>query len=142
MSTFMPKPGDITRKWYVIDAAGRPMGRVAVQAATLLRGKHKPLFAPHADCGDFVIIINAAQTVLTGRKLEQKKYQRHTGYIGHLKTVGYDTLMKTKPEFAMELAVKRMLPATTLGRKSMTRLHIYAGGEHKQQAQKPETWEF
>ena len=142
MSTFMPKPGDITRKWYVIDAAGRPMGRVAVQAATLLRGKHKPLFAPHADCGDFVIIINAAQTVLTGKKLEQKKYQRHTGYIGHLKTVGYDTLMKTKPEFAMELAVKRMLPATTLGRKSMTRLHVYAGGEHKQQAQKPETWAF
>jgi len=142
MSTFMPKPGDITRKWYVIDAAGRPMGRVAVQAATLLRGKHKPLFAPHADCGDFVIIINAAQTVLTGKKLEQKKYQRHTGYIGHLKTVSYGTLMKTKPEFAMELAVKRMLPGTTLGRKSLTRLHVYAGGEHKQQAQKPETWVF
>ncbi len=142
MSTFMPKPGDITRKWYVIDAAGRPMGRVAVQAATLLRGKHKPLFAPHADCGDFVIIINAGQAVLTGKKLEQKKYQRHTGYIGHLKTTGYDVLMKTRPEFAMQLAVRRMLPDTTLGRKSLTRLKIYAGGEHQQQAQKPEIWEF
>ncbi|MDR3313321.1 MAG: 50S ribosomal protein L13 [Oscillospiraceae bacterium] len=142
MSTFMPKPGDITRKWYVLDAAGKPMGRVAAQAATLLRGKHKPLFVPHVDCGDFVIIINAAQTVLTGKKLEQKKYQRHTGYIGHLKTTGYNTLMKTRPDFAVQLAVKGMLPDTTLGRKALTRLHIYAGGEHNQQAQQPETWEL
>ena len=140
MSTFMPKAGDIARKWYVLDAAGVPMGKVAAQAATLLRGKHKPLFAPHADCGDFVIIVNAAQTVLTGKKLQQKKYQRHTGYIGHLKTIGYDTLMKTRPSFAMELAVKGMVPKTTLGRKSLTRLHIYDGEEHKQQAQKPEVW--
>ncbi|MDR2525733.1 MAG: 50S ribosomal protein L13 [Oscillospiraceae bacterium] len=140
MSTFMPKPSDITRTWYVLDAAGQPMGRVAAQAATLLRGKHKPLFAPHADCGDFVIIINAAKTLLTGKKLEQKKYQHHTGYIGHLKTVSYKKLMLTRPEFAVEKAIKGMLPATTLGRKSLTRLHVYAGSEHKQQAQKPEAW--
>jgi large subunit ribosomal protein L13 len=105
-----------------------------------LRGKHKPIFAPHADCGDFVIIINAAQAVLTGKKLQQKKYQRHTGYIGHLKTVGYDTLMKTRPDFAMQLAVKGMLPDNTVGRKSLTRLHIYATGEHQHAAQQPESW--
>ena len=140
MSTFMPKAGDIVRKWYVLDAAGVPLGKVAVQAATLLRGKHKPIFAPHADCGDFVIVINASQAVLTGKKLEQKKYQRHTGYIGHLKTVDYGTLMKTRPSFAMELAVKGMLPHNTLGRKSFTRLHVYDGEDHKQQAQKPEVW--
>ena len=140
MSTFMPKAGDIARKWYVLDAAGVPMGKVAAQAAHLLRGKHKPIFAPHADCGDFVIIVNAAQTVLTGKKLEQKKYQRHTGYIGHLKTVDYGTLMNTRPSFAMELAVKGMVPKTSLGRKSLTRLHVYDGGEHKHRAQKPEAW--
>jgi large subunit ribosomal protein L13 len=116
------------------------MGRVAAQAATLLRGKHKPTFAPHADCGDFVIIINAAQTVLTGKKLQQKKYQRHTGYIGHLKTVGYDLLMKTRPSFAVQLAVKGMVPATTVGRKSLTRLRVYDAGEHQHAAQKPEPW--
>ncbi|MDR0531211.1 MAG: 50S ribosomal protein L13 [Oscillospiraceae bacterium] len=140
MSTFMPKAADISRKWYVLDAAGQPLGKVAAQAATLLRGKHKPIFAPHVDCGDFVIIVNAAQTVLTGKKLQQKKYQRHTGYIGHLKTVGYDTLMKTRPDFAVQLAVKGMVPSTTLGRKALTRLRVYAGAEHQQQAQKPEAW--
>ena len=140
MSTFMPKAGDITRKWYVLDAAGVPMGKVAAQAATLLRGKHKPTFAPHADCGDFVIIINSAQAVLTGNKLAQKKYQRHTGYVGHLKTVGYDVLMKTRPSFAMELAVKGMLPSTTLGRKTFTRLKVFDGAEHIHQAQQPEAW--
>jgi len=136
----MPKAGDITRKWYVLDAAGVPMGKVAAQAATLLRGKHKPTFAPHADCGDFVIIINSAQAVLTGNKLAQKKYQRHTGYVGHLKTVGYDVLMKTRPSFAMELAVKGMLPSTTLGRKTFTRLKVFDGAEHIHQAQQPEAW--
>ncbi|MDR2647705.1 MAG: 50S ribosomal protein L13 [Oscillospiraceae bacterium] len=140
MSTFMPKAGDITRKWYVLDAAGKPLGRVAVQAATLLRGKHKPIFVPHADCGDFVIIINAGKAILTGKKLQQKKYQRHTGYIGHLKTTGYDTLMKTRPNLAMELAVKRMLPDTTLGRKSLTRLKVFESAEHIHQAQQPEVW--
>jgi large subunit ribosomal protein L13 len=140
MSTYMPKAGEITRKWYVLDAAGKSLGRVATQAATLLRGKHKPTFAPHADCGDHVIIINAAQAVLTGKKLQQKKYQRHTGYIGHLKTVGYDNLMKNRPSFAMELAVKGMVPDTTIGRKALTRLRVYDGSEHKQAAQKPEVW--
>ena len=140
MSTFMPKAGEIVRKWYVLDAAGVPLGKVAVQAATLLRGKHKPIFAPHADCGDFVIVINASQAVLTGKKLEQKKYQRHTGYIGHLKTIGYDELMKKRPSFAMELAVKRMLPGTTQGRKQLTRLKVFDGAEHIHQAQQPEAW--
>jgi len=140
MSTFMPKAAEVSRKWYVLDAAGVPMGKVAAQAANLLRGKHKPIFAPHVDCGDFVVIVNASQAVLTGKKLQQKKYQRHTGYIGHLKTVGYDTLMKTKPAFAMQLAVKGMVADNALGRKALTRLHIYAGADHKQQAQQPETW--
>ena len=140
MSTFMPKAGDITRKWYVLDAAGVPMGKVAVQAATLLRGKHKPTFAPHADCGDFVIIINASQAVLTGKKLQQKKHYRYTGYIGNLKTVGYDELMKKRPSFAMELAVKGMLPGNTQGRRQLTRLKVFDGAEHIHQAQQPEAW--
>ena len=142
MSTFMPKAGDITRQWYVIDAAGKPLGRTAVQAAILLRGKHKPTFTPHADCGDCVIIINAADAVLTGKKLEQKTYYRHTGYIGNMKEVKYDKMMKERPEFAMELAVKRMLPSNTIGRKSMTRLRIYKGAEHELEQQKPQVWAF
>ena len=140
MSTYMPKAGDITRKWYVIDAAGKPLGKVAVQAAVLLRGKHKPTFTPHADCGDLVIIINAEKAVLTGNKLNQKKYYQDTGYIGNMKEVKYSTLMKTKPEFAVELAVKGMLPDSTLGRTALTRLRVYRGAEHKHEAQKPEEW--
>ena len=140
MSTFMPKAADIVRKWYVLDAAGQPLGKVAVQAATLLRGKHKPTFAPHADCGDFVIVVNAAKAVLTGRKLEQKKYYRHTGYIGHLKVVGYDELMSKRPCFAVEKAVKGMLPGNSLGRKSLGRLKVFEGAEHIHQAQQPEAW--
>ncbi|MBR2731439.1 MAG: 50S ribosomal protein L13 [Clostridia bacterium] len=142
MSTTMPKAADITRKWYVIDAAGKPMGKVAVEAATLLRGKHKPIFAPHADCGDHVIIINAEKAVLTGNKLEQKKYYHHSGYIGHLREVKYSTLMKTRPEFAMTLAVKGMIPDTVIGRKALTRLRVVRGAEHPHAAQKPEVWEF
>ena len=142
MSTYMPKAGDITRKWYVIDAAGKPLGKVAVQAAVLLRGKHKPTFAPHADCGDHVIIINCKDAVLTGNKLTQKKWQRHTGYIGHLKETRYDTLMATKPTKAMELAVKGMLPKGPLGRQMYTKLHVYAGPDHEQAAQKPEVLKF
>ena len=137
MSTYMPKAGDITRKWYVIDAAGKPLGKVAVQAAVLLRGKHKPTFAPHADCGDHVIIINAEKAVLTGNKLNQKMYYHHTGYIGNMKEVKYSTLMKTKPEFAVELAVKGMLPRNSVGRWSLGRLKVYAGPVHKHEAQKP-----
>lgn len=142
MSTYMPKAGEITRKWYVLDAAGKPMGRVAVQAAVLLRGKHKPEFAPHIDCGDHVIIINAAQTVLTGKKLDQKMYYHHTGYIGNMKKVKYSNIMKNRPEFAMKLAVKGMIPDTVIGRQALTRLRIYAGAEHKHAAQKPEAWEL
>lgn len=142
MSTYMPKAGQIDRKWYVIDAAGKPLGRVAAQAAVLLRGKHKPIFAPHVDCGDHVIVINCAQAVLTGKKAEQKYYYRHTGYIGHLKSVRYDKLMATRPELAMQLAVKRMIPDTTIGHDAFMRLRTFAGSEHIHQAQKPETWEL
>ncbi len=140
MSTTLAKKETVERKWYVIDAAGKPLGRVAVQAATLLRGKHKPTFTPNVDCGDFVVIVNAAKAELTGNKLDQKKYQHHTGWIGNLKEVKYSTLMQEKPEFAVELAVKGMLPKNTIGRAAMTRLKIYAGPEHKNAAQKPEPW--
>ncbi len=138
----MPKAGEITRKWYVIDAAGKPMGKVAVEAAKLLRGKHKAIFTPNADCGDHVIIINAEKAVLTGRKLDQKMYYRHTGYIGHLKEVKYSTLMKTRADFAMTLAVKGMIPDTVIGRQALTRLRVFKGAEHVHAAQKPEAWEF
>ena len=142
MSTYMPKAGDIVRKWYVIDAAGKPMGKVAVEAAKLLRGKHKAMFTPNADCGDHVIIINAEKAVLTGKKLEQKMYYHHSGYIGHLNEVKYSNLMKTKPDFAMTLAVKGMIPDTVIGRKALTRLRVFKGAEHVHAAQKPEAWEF
>lgn len=140
MSTYMPKSGEIDRKWYVIDAAGKPLGRVAAQVAVLLRGKHKVTFAPHVDCGDHVIVINCSQVVLTGKKLEKKYYYRHTGYIGHLKAVRYDTLMKQRPCKAMELAVKGMVPNTTIGRAALSRLRLFEGAEHKHAAQKPEAW--
>lgn len=140
MSTTMLKKETVERKWYVIDAAGKPLGRVATEVATLLRGKHKPTFTPHVDCGDYVIVINAAKAVLTGKKLENKKYQHHTGWIGNLKEVKYSTLMAQRPEFAMELAVKGMLPKNAIGRAAMTRLKVYAGPEHKNAAQKPELW--
>ena len=138
MSTFMAKPADVQRKWYIVDAAGKPLGRTAVKVADLLRGKGKPEFTPNVDCGDFVIVINAGKAVLTGKKLQQKFYRRHTGWIGHLKEVKYDTLMNTRPELAMELAIKGMVPDTTIGRKALTRLHVYQGAEYKQVAQKPE----
>ena len=137
MSTFMAKAETVERKWYVIDAAGKPMGRTAVAAANILRGKHRPEFTPHVDCGEFVIIINAKDAVLTGKKMEQKYYRHHSGYIGGLKSTQYKTLMATKPELAMELAVKGMLPHNTLGAKAFTRLHVYAGENHEQAAQKP-----
>ena len=142
MSTFMAKAGEVERKWYVIDAAGKPLGKVAVEAAKLLRGKQKPIFTPHVDCGDHVVIINCKDAVLTGNKLTQKKWQRHTGYVGHLKETDYKTLMATKPEKAMELAVKGMIPSNTLGRAQMLRLRLFAGAEHKHQAQMPEAWEM
>ena len=137
MSTYMAKVETVDRKWYVIDAAGKPLGKTAVLAANLLRGKTRPEFTPHADCGEFVIIVNAEKAVLTGKKLEQKYYRRHTGYIGGLKEVQYKTLMATKPALAMELAVKGMLPHNTLGAKAFTRLHVYSGDKHNHQAQQP-----
>ena len=137
MSTFMANKDNIERRWFVIDAAGQPLGRTAVKAANILRGKHRPEFTPHADCGEFVIIINASKAVLTGKKLEQKFYRHHSGYIGGLKSEGYDHLMATSPEFAMERAVKGMLPHNTLGAKAFTRLHVYAGENHDHAAQKP-----
>ena len=137
MSTFMAKKETVERKWYVIDAAGQPLGKTAAKAATILRGKHRPEFTPHVDCGEFVIIINAAKAVLTGKKLDQKYYRHHSGYIGGLKEVQYRTLMATKPEFAMELAVKGMLPKNKIGDASFGRLKVYAGAEHKQSAQTP-----
>lgn len=142
MSTFMAKPAEVQRKWYIVDAAGRPLGRTAAKVADLLRGKGKPEFTPHVDCGDHVVVINAADAVLTGKKLEKKYYRRHTGYIGGLKEVQYSTLMATRPELAMELAVKGMVPDTTIGRKALTRLHIYKNAEYAQVAQKPEKYEF
>ncbi|MCQ2414192.1 MAG: 50S ribosomal protein L13 [Clostridia bacterium] len=137
MSTFMANCATIERKWYVIDAANKPLGRTAVKAADILRGKHRPEFTPNVDCGEFVIIINADKAILTGKKAEQKFYRHHSGYIGGLKSVDYKTLMATRPEFAMELAVKGMLPHNTLGDKAFTRLHVYAGENHEQAAQKP-----
>ena len=142
MSTFMVKPEAVERKWYVIDAADKPLGRTAVVAANILRGKHRATFTPHVDCGEFVIIINADKAILTGKKLEQKYYRRHTGYIGHLKEVKYSTLMKTRADFAMTLAVKGMIPDTVIGRKALTRLRVFKGAEHTHAAQKPEVWEF
>ena len=137
MSTFMAKQESIERKWYIIDAAGKPLGRTAVVAANILRGKHRPEFTPHVDCGEFVIIVNASKAILTGKKLDQKFYRRHSGYIGGLKETKYRTLMQTKPELAMTLAVKGMLPHNSIGDKSITRLKVYAGDAHNQQAQKP-----
>ena len=137
MSTFMLKTEDVNRKWYVIDAAGKTLGKVAVTAATILNGKHKPEYTPHVDCGDCVIVINAEKVVLTGKKLEQKTYYHHSGYVGGLKAVKYSTLMRTKPEMAVSLAVKGMLPKNKLGDASFARLRVYNGAEHEQQAQQP-----
>lgn len=140
MSTFMANKSNIVRKWYVIDAAGKPMGKTAAAAAVLLRGKHKPEYTPHADCGDFVIVLNAEKAVLTGRKLDQKYYRTHSGYAGGLKEVQYRTLMKEKPELAMKLAVRGMLPRNSVSSASLTRLKVYRDGDHNHAAQKPESF--
>ena len=138
MSTFMANKGNIVRKWYVLDAAGKPLGKTAAAAANLLRGKLKPEYTPHADCGDFVIIINAEKAVLTGKKLEQKYYRTHSGWIGGLKETKYRLLMQEKPELAMRVAVRGMMPRNTVTKDSLKRLHIYAGEQHIHEAQKPE----
>lgn len=137
MSTFMAKKEAIERKWYIIDAKDKTLGKVAVLAATILNGKHSPEYTPHVDCGDCVVVINAEKVVLTGKKLDQKYYYRHSGYVGGLKSVKYRTLMATKPEMAIELAVKGMLPKNKIGEASITRLKVYKGSAHKQQAQQP-----
>ena len=140
MSTTIAKKETVQRKWYVIDAAGKPLGRTAVIAANLLRGKHKVDFTPNVDCGDYVIIINAKDAVLTGKKLEQKYYRTHSGYPGGLKETQYKTLMKTKPELAMRLAVRGMLQKNTIAQWQLKRLRVFAGAEHTHAAQKPEVW--
>ena len=140
MSTFMANKGNIVRKWYILDAAGKPLGRTAATAATLLRGKHKPEFTPHADCGDYVVIINAEQAILTGKKLEQKFYRTHSGYPGGLKETKYRLLMQDKPELAMKLAIRGMMPRNIITKDSLSRLKIYRGAEHIHAAQKPEAW--
>ena len=140
MSTFMANKGNIVRKWYILDAAGKPLGKTAATAATLLRGKHKPEFTPHADCGDFVVIINAEKAVLTGKKGEQKFYRTHSGYPGGLKETKYRILMQEKPELAMKVAIRGMMPRNVVTKDSLTPLHIYRGAEHNQAAQKPEAW--
>ena len=140
MSTFMANKGNIVRKWYILDAAGKPLGKTAATAATLLRGKHKPEYTPHADCGDFVVIVNAEKAVLTGKKLEQKYYRTHSGWVGGLKETKYRLLMQQKPELAMQLAIRGMMPRNIITKDSLTRLHIYRGAEHPHTAQKPESW--
>ena len=141
MSTTLAKPAEMAdRKWYVIDAAGKPLGRVAAKAAVILRGKNKTTFTPNVDCGDHVIIINCDQAVLTGKKMEKKFHRTHSGWIGGLKEVQYSTLMRERPELAMKLAVRGMMPRNVISKDSMSRLKIYRGGEHEHAAQKPELW--
>ncbi len=141
MSTTLERRETVTRKWYILDAKGRPLGRVAAEAAVILRGKHKPDFTPNVDCGDFVIIVNAGEAVLTGNKLTQKFYRRHSGWVGGLKEIQYKRIMEERPEFAMKLAVTGMIPKTSLGRGSLRRLRIFAGPDHIHAAQKPVLWE-
>ena len=140
MSTFMANKGNIVRSWYVLDAAGKPLGKTAALAADLLRGKRKPEYTPHADCGDYVIVVNADKAVLTGKKLDQKYYRTHSGYVGGLKETKYRKLMQDKPELAMKLAVRGMMPRNIITKDSLTRLKIFRGPEHIHAAQKPELW--
>ena len=137
MRTYSPKPGDADKKWYVIDATDVTLGRLAAQVAAVLRGKHKPTFAPHMDMGDYVIIVNASKIVMTGKKLEQKVAYRHSGRPGGLKAVAYKDLLAQRPERAVEKAVRGMLPHNSLGRQQFKKLHVYAGAEHPHQSQAP-----
>lgn len=140
MSTFMANKGNVVRKWFILDAAGKPMGRTAATAAVLLRGKHKPTYTPHVDCGDFVIILNSDKAVLTGNKLLQKYYRTHSGYVGGLKETQYKKLMEERSDLAMQLAVKGMLGKNSLGKAQLVRLKVFKGAEHKHAAQQPETY--
>ena len=142
MKTFMPKAADITRKWYVVDAEGLALGRVASQVANILRGKNKPIYTPNVDTGDYVIVVNAAKVILTGKKLDQKIYYKHSGFVGGLKETKYRKLLAEKPEEAMRHAVVGMLPKGPLGRQMAKKLKIYAGAEHEHAAQQPEKLEL
>ena len=141
-TTYSVKKSEIERKWYIIDAENKPLGRVASEAAKLLRGKHKPTFTPNMDVGDYVIIVNCSKAILTGKKLDQKEYTHFTGYIGNMRRTSARTMMETKPEKAMMIAVKGMLPHNSLGRQMLTKLRVYADAEHENVAQKPEVWKF
>ena len=142
MQTYMATPKDVERKWYILDAANKPLGRLATEAARLLRGKHKPIFTPHIDTGDHVIVINAEKVILTGNKLQKKRFYRLSRFPGGLKSMDYQTLLATKPELAIEKAVKGMIPHNRLGREMMKKIRIYRGAEHPHTAQKPEVWNF
>lgn len=141
-TTYSVKKSEITRKWYIIDAEGKPVGRVATEAARLLKGKHKPIYSTHLDTGDYVIIINASKAIFTGKKLTQKKYRRFTGYLGNMKEISAKDMMATKPERVFELAVKGMLPHNSLGRAMIHKLRVYSDGNHNHEAQAPEIWKF
>lgn len=140
-TTYSAKASDIKRQWYIIDASGKPLGRIAAEAAKLLRGKHKPTFTPNVDTGDHVIILNAKDVILTGKKLDEKIYRHHTGYIGNMKEISARNMLQNNPEKAMMLAIKGMLPKNRLGRQMINKVRIYAGNEHENQAQKPIVWE-
>ena len=141
-TTYMAKKGEVQSKWYIIDAKSKPLGRVAAEAAKLLRGKHKPTFTPNQDTGDHVIILNAQDVILTGKKLNQKIYRHHSGYIGGMKEISAKDMLSKNPEKAMMLAIKGMLPKNSLGRQMIKKVRIYAGSEHDNAAQKPEIWNF
>ena len=142
MKTYMPKPDSIERKWFVVDAKGKSLGRLASQVAAILKGKHKPIYSPHMDTGDFVIVVNASEVELTGKKKQQKVYRRHSGYPGGLKEVSFERMIKEKPQKVIYEAVWGMIPHNRLGRKMITKLKVYGGPEHKHEAQKPEKLEF
>jgi len=142
MKTFIAKEQEVTKKWHLLDAKDKVLGRMATQIAMRLRGKHKPIFTPHADTGDFVVVVNADKVVLTGKKWDSKIYYRHTGYIGGLKEISAKKLLEKKPEDILRFAVKRMLPKNSLGRRQLKKLKIYAGSDHPHEAQQPEKWEI
>lgn len=142
MKSYVAKPLEIERKWYVVDADGKTLGRLAAEIAKILRGKHKPIYTPHVDCGDFVIVVNAEKIKVTGKKMDNKVYRWHTGYIGNLKERTFREMNQRSPERIIELAVKGMLPHNSLGSQMYTKLKVYAGAEHKHEAQKPEVLEI
>ncbi len=142
MKSFIAKPHEVERKWYVVDAEGKNLGRMSTQIATILRGKHKPIYTPHVDTGDYVIVINAEKVAVTGKKRTNKMYRHHTGYIGGLKEFSFEKMLERKPEAIVERSVKGMLPKGPLGRQMYTKLKVYCGPEHKHEAQKPEVLEI